>query len=317
MNLFIKPALAAGLFLFSSLAWADNPKWAEQQFPFQQKMNMDVIYDVTHTDPENLVAKIQSYGVQILRVKTPHPQQALNPLLKAVPEASEDLLKKAEFQDSYEGRLIHAHNSCCDVQQDTILIRDTALSYTLIHEFMHAQLQSATGDYNHDEPEKKFAADFRKLNFYQRRLYDDPYSLLNPLWRRDILAAQQDVASGLFSLMQAGQSQEAIIEKVLSRYIDEKSPYYVAERRKNGLSYGEQRINNAIDIFNNVHASQSFTAETVANLLVEIKSGNIPKDKATLTEDEAKKFATASEKLAQELEHIKTQILEMKAFFVK
>jgi hypothetical protein len=280
-------------------------------------MNMDIIFDVTHVEPINLVAKIQSYGVRILRVKTANPQLPLNSLLISLPEASEDLLKKAEFQETYEGRLIHAHNSCCDVAQDTILIRDTALSYTLIHEFMHAQLRSATNDQSHDEPEKKFAADFRKLNFYQRRLFDDPYSLLNPLWRRDILAVQQDVASGLFALMQTGQSQEAIIEKVLSKYIDEKSPYYVAERRKNGLSYGEQRINNSIDVFNNIHSSQSFTSETVANLLLEIKSGNIPQDKATLTEAEAKIFAEESANLAAELEAIKVQILEMKAFFVK
>lgn len=316
MKFFAKPLLGSVL-LFSSLSFADNPKWAEHQFPFQQKMNMDVIYDVTHTSPDKLVAKIQSYGVRILRVKTESPKEPINSLLKDLPEASEELLKKAEFQDTYEGRLIHAHNSCCDVSEDTILIRDTALSYTLIHEFMHAQLQSATGDHSHDEPEKKFAADFRKLNFYQRRLFDDPYSLLNPLWRRDILAAQKDVAGGLFDLMQAGQSQEAIIEKVLSKYIDEKSPYYVAERRKNGLSYGEQRINNSIDIFNNVHASQSFTAETVANLLEEIKAGNIPKDKATLTEAEAKAFAEESAKLAKDLEVIKAQILQMKAFFVQ
>ena len=316
MNLFTKLVYSSA-FLFSSFGLADNLKWSEQQFPFQQKMNMDVVYDITHTPPENLVAKIESYRIKILLVKTSNPQQAINPLLKSLPEAPQDLLKKAEFQDTYEGRMIHAHNSCCDVSQDTILIRDTALSYTLIHEFMHAQLQSVTGQYKHDEPEKKFAADFRKLNFYQRRLYDDPYSLLNPLWRRDILAVQKDVASGLFDLMQAGQSQEAIIEKVLSKYIDEKSPYYVAERRKNGLSYGEQRINNSIDIFNNINSSQTFTAETVANLLLEIKSGNIPKDKATLSEEEAKQFAAESAKLAQDLETIKSQILEMKAFFVK
>jgi hypothetical protein len=316
MKLFTQ-TLFGSFLIFSSLAFADHPKWAEHQFPFQQKMNMDIIYDVTHTAPEKLVAKIQSYGVRVLRVKTSKPQEPINSLLKNIPEASKELLKKAEFQETYEGRLIHAHNSCCDVSQDTILIRDTALNYTLIHEFMHAQLLSAKGDHSHDEPEKKFAADFRKLNFYQRRLFDDPYSLLNPLWRRDILAVQKDVASGLFDLIHAGQSQEAIIEKVLSKYIDEKSPYYVAERRKNGLSYGEQRINNSIDIFNNIHTSQNFTSETVANLLLEIKSGNIPKDKATLTEDEAKIFAEESAKLAQELEGIKAHILEMKDFFVK
>jgi hypothetical protein len=79
--------------------------------------------------------------------------------------------------------------------------------------------------------------------------------LLNPLWRRDIAVALREVAALLFDRLRIGQSQEAIVEKLLADCIDEGSPYFDATRRVQGRRYGEAMIDNAIDVFNTLNAA--------------------------------------------------------------
>ena len=136
--------------------------------------------------------------------------------------------------------------------------------------------------------EARFRATFRRLVIYQSRLYDDAYKLLDPLWRRNILAAQADVAKDLFGRIRLGQSQEAIVEKVLSVYIDERNPFFDVELRAQGLQYGEAAINNAIDMFNELNDSAVFVEDAVRNLRQSLRDGSIEAgESVALTDDEA------------------------------
>ena len=304
-----------GALCLSQTVLADNPRWMEKEMPFDQLLNMETVYNITHTAPDKLVAAINAVGVAVLRVPSENPTKSLNSNFAGIPVASPELIKKAGFQETYEGRMIDSGNPCCQLKQDTILIRDTALNYTLVHEFLHSQLKAKSGQHN-DALEDQFAMAFRRLTFYQKRIYDNSFQMQSPLWRRDMLAAQNEVADMLTARIQIGQSQEAIIEKVLARYIDQNNPLYDAERQKQGLKYGEVMINNAIDMFNALHESVTFNKDTVKNLRDAIVSGDLKVSGSDrLTDADAADYAKQSETILKKMDPAKEKILAIKQFF--
>jgi hypothetical protein len=148
-----------------------------------------------------------------------------------------------------------------------------------------------------------------------RRLYDDPYRLLKPLWRRDILAAQADVAADLFGRIRIGRSQEAIVEKLLSRYVDERSPYFDAVRRDQGRQYAEAMINNAIDIFNAVQRSTAFVAQAVGNLRAALLRKEIEPDQdSRLSDDDVAAVQRSTEAVARQLAVVRAEIQVLRDF---
>ena len=48
--------------LLPMAAQADLPQWAYRTFPFAQALNVDAVYDVTHSKPENLINTIRRWG---------------------------------------------------------------------------------------------------------------------------------------------------------------------------------------------------------------------------------------------------------------
>ena len=309
--------LFSGVLFLSVIAHADSARWTQKNFPFKQSLNMDMVYELTTTSPAQLIAKMNKLGVKVLVIKSDKSVKKLNPLFKNLEVASDELLNKAEVQQSYEGRMIGKANPCCSLKQDTILIRDTALTYTLIHEFMHANLtaDSSSGEL---DLETEFSVNFRRLTFYQQRVFNNAFELLNPLWRRDMLSAQAGVVDLLFARIQMGQSQEAIIEKVLEKYIDRNNQYFDKARQEQGLKYGELMIDNAIDIFNSVDASIKFCQTTVANLRAALAAGQINKsEEPKLDQAAAEAYDKSAKELIQRLEKVKTEILLLKEMYKK
>jgi len=299
-------------------ARADPPAPRWRTFPFAQKLDMTIVDEVVRSAPAQLLAAIARRDVEVRLVRTAAPDRPLNPLLAALPEASADLIERAEFLDTYEGRVILRGNPYCEVARDTILIRDTASSYTLLHEFVQSQLLPVEECRDDGDIELRFNVDLRRLVLYQRRLHDDPYRLLDPQWRQDILAAQVAVADQLFRRIQIGQSQEAIVEKVLGAAVDEQSPYHDAARRAQGRRYAEAMIDNAIDVFNTVESSVAFVQETVANLRGEILAGRItPTGSVRLTEQDAQAAWQAGRGLEQSLARVRAEILVLKQFHLQ
>ncbi len=289
------------------------PRW--RVFPFAQKLDMAVVDEVLHTAPAELLAAIARHGVEVRLVRSAAPDRPLNPLLATLPEAAADLVQRAEFLETYEGRVILRGNPFCRVPRDTILVRDTASSYTLLHEFVHVRLQPSEECGDEGDIELQFNVDLRRLLLYQRRLLDDPYRLLDPQWRQDILAAQAAVADKLFRRIQIGHSQEAIVEKVLSVAVDERSPYHDAARRAQGLRYAQAMIDNAIDLYNTVESAVAFVQEAVANLREEVRAGRIEATGTLrLTETDAQSAARAGRDIGQTLARVRAEMLVLKQF---
>jgi hypothetical protein len=158
----------------------------------------------------------------------------------------------------------------------------------------------------------------RRLDIYKKALFFEPSNLLNPLWRRDILAAEKDRIDMLFVRIQMGQSQEAIIEKTLSKYIDSKSPYFDSDREKEGRLYGEIMINNVIDIFGSVFECLNWTRNTVVNYGAEIKNESLkPQIGDLLTGPQVKSFAEASSEMLKQLDALKIEIEKLKEFYTR
>ncbi|HWU44473.1 MAG TPA: hypothetical protein VN132_13575 [Bdellovibrio sp.] len=307
-------------FLFSAvviICFASIGHTETLDFPFQQTLDMKTVREVTAAGPSDLLSVIKRHGVRVLVVKSKTTDEEKNILLEGIEAATADLIKKAEFSDTAEGRMIVKANPCCDLDQDTLLVRDTASNYTIIHEFLHSQLHAKGEGYK--DVETSFATNFRRMNFYQKRIFDDPFQLINPLWRRDMSQVQGDVLKEAFARIQMGQSQEAIIEKVLSQYIDEDSIYYNKARRDEGQQYGQAMINNAIDVYNSLNTSIWFCGDTVKNLREEILNGDIPDAESAqqLDEQAAKNYAATTADLSQKLEAVKAEILRLKEFYEK
>lgn len=295
---------------------ADLAQWAHQTFPFAQALNVNAVYEVTHSTPERLIETIHRWGGDVRLVRSEAPVLPLNPLLAGLPLAAPELLRQAGFLESYEGQVFHGSSDFCAAGRSLILIRDTAQSYTLIHEFVQSLLRPVCATEPDDLLETRFGTAFRRLVIYQRHLYDDPYRLLNPLWRRDILAAQTDVAKDLFDRLRIGQSQEAIVEKVLSLYIDEHSPFFDAGRRAQGLQYGEIMINNAIDICNALDGSVVFVEESVRNLRQAMRDGHVqPGHGVALTDDDEATVVGSVREVQTRLAVVQAELQVLKRFY--
>ena len=311
-------SVLASALLLPQGARADRPQWILQTFPFDQALDMEAVYQVSHSPPHRLIETIRRWGVDLLLVRSQAPARPLNPLLADLPPATPELLRSAGFQDSYEGLVVHAGRTDCARDQTTIFIRDTASSYTLIHEFVQSRLRPLCPGVSDEVLEARFGAAFRRLKVYQRRLYDDPFRLLNPQWRRDILSAQSDVAADLYDRIRLGQSQEAIVEKVLGLYIDERNPYFDAARREQGRVYGELMINNAIDLFNAVHQSVVFVEETVVQLGRSLRNGDITAGEGiALTDEDQLSVVRSATDVKARLERVRTELDRLRRFYLQ
>lgn len=306
----------AGVLLLPLGVRADPPKWAFQTFPFEQKLNMNAVYEVAHSPPEHLIETIGRWGADVLVVRSTEPTGPMNHLLAGLPLAAPELVRQEQFFDTYEGLVIQADSPACAKDRPTILIRDTAPSYTLIHEFVHSQLQPLCAGAPDGALEMRFGAAFRRLLLYQERLQNDPFKLLQPLWRQDILAAQTDVAQDLFGRIRIGQSQEVIVEKLLSRYIDERSPFFSATRREQGLAYGALMIDNAIEMHNTLKMSVVFVDTVVNQLGRALREGSIlPGKGGSLTENDEAHVARTASDIEARLELVRAELEVLMLFF--
>lgn len=284
--------------------------------PFGQQLDMALVRRVVQAPPDRLVPTLLELGLQLRRVARNDPARVPNPHLQGLPMADGELLRAAEFQDSYEGRLVCSRPDGCPLGRDTILIRETASDYTLLHEFVQSLLSPVSRSEPDDAVEARFAAAFRRLTVYQRRLFDDPYRLLDPRWRRDIAAAQLDAARDLYARIRLGQSQEAIVERLLALLIREGSPYHDAARREQGRLYGERMVNNAIDLFNLVQASNAFVREAVANLLAAARGGELePGPGEAIDEGDVAAAARHAETVEALLQPVRAELEVLKRFY--
>src|SRR3989338_2757560 len=303
------------LFWIPVFAFADSVSQANHQFPFEQQINLNTVYDTTHSKPHELLEIIKSHGIEIQVVKSDKKNSThINPLFKSYPFAKLDLLKKAEFDVDTVGMFLSKDNGCCENQNDLILIRDTALTYDLIHEFLHSQL--FVNGRNKDRVGDQFYMAHRTLNFRQQKIAGDMANLADSRWRKDILDSCQTYIDLLYRKLQESQTEEAIIEKLLAKYIDDKNIYTNVERRKMGLKYAENSINNAVDMFNMINQYLRVNKGTVISLREAIVNQKlIPEFDQKLSESETKDFVHQTDKLLLTLDPIKKEILKLQDFF--
>jgi len=284
--------------------------------PFAQQVDLDVVDELARTPPRILLTRIAGLGIDVKRVPSARPARPANPLLAGLPVADERLQQQAEFRDSYEGRSIPARAACCGLERATVLIRDTASTYTLLHEVVHLLIVPADGAPVRADLETRFAVAFHRLNVYQRRLYEDPWRLLDPLWRRDIARAQREVTALLFDRLRIGQAQEAIVEEVLAECIDERSPYFDAARRAEGRRYGEAMIDNSVDVFNALNASMEFCDDAVRQLRADLAAGRLDEVPRTgLSAQDQEAFTAELREVRQELARVRTEIESLKRIY--
>lgn len=319
LGLMLRAWLLAGLVLLAGPLPARSstppPTPALQTFPFSQALDLRAVVEATASPPHAVLATLARWGVDVRVVPAAEGVALRNPVLAGVPAASPELLRQAEFRDSYEGRLVCRGDRCCGLARDTILIRETAPTYTLLHEFIHALLRplcpAASAD---DEIEQRFGSAHRRLQLYQRRLLDDPFRLLDPHWRRDILAAQTDVVSDLYDRIRLGQSQEVIAEVLLARHIIEGNPYHDRRRREEGQRYAVAMVDNAIDLFNQVETSIAFVDEAVRHLRAELSAGRIERgDGVQLDDEQAIQVAIELARLRERLAPTREALQQLKA----
>lgn len=118
-------ALAAMLALVApSQAHPDTPASRWLALPFAQRLDMDPLREVTRSPPEQLLATIERFEVDLRVVRSAAAGKPLNPLLSGLPAAPAELVRQADFRDSYEGRVILRGAACCALARDTTLIRD-------------------------------------------------------------------------------------------------------------------------------------------------------------------------------------------------
>ncbi len=283
--------------------------------PFAQQLDVGLVRTLAHLPPQALLPRIAGLGIELQRVPSATAERPANPLLLALPVAEPGLLPRAGFEASTQGRAIPRAAECCGMARDTVLIRDTASTYTLLHEVAHLLIQPL-GMPPRVDVEQRFAAAFHRLSVYQRRLYDEPARLLDPRWRRDILSAQREAAELLHDRIRIGQSQEAIVEQVLGRCIDETSPYRDAARREEGWRYGLAMVDNAVDVFNTLHASIEFCDDTVQHLHGDLAAGRLTlPEGGALDAGEVAAYAEAARSLRQTLAGTREAIEALKRFY--
>jgi hypothetical protein len=286
------------------------------QVPFDQQVDVQAVNMLAHEAPQRLLARIAGMGIDVKRVPGVVPGRPTNPLLAGLPVADPRLLEQAEFRDGYEGRSIPRNAPCCTNERDMVLIRETASTYTLLHEVAHLLIVPSDGIRPYPDLELRFSLAYRRLQVYQRRLYDDPWRLLDPTWRRDIHDAQRELAGMLFDRLRIGQSQEAIVEQVLAGCIDERSPYFDPARREEGRRYGTAMIDNAIDVFNSLNASVEHSDATVRHLRDDIAAGRlaeVPDGRLSALEQQA--FAAAAQEVRHTMARARAEIEALKRFY--
>lgn len=312
--------VVSSVLFLSAQTFASENNNSVQEFPFELSLDTKVIEKIVSSDPKQLVKTIKSLGIDIVLASDPENTsgQKKNPHFSSLPRATKKLLNDAEFiLNEDEGQVVNSSDPCCSLKHNTIIILDTALDYTLIHEFMHLQLKPQKPS-QFPNLQSEFKSASRRLSFYQMKLMGNPENLLSPLWRRDMIAAQIPVAERLHDLIQAGLSQEGIIEKTLARLIPKTNPYYNKERQTKGLAYGESRINAAIDLYNNLHQSATWCRNTVEGLKQSLDSGDLELNPETgdhLTSEELAAFTAEMNGVIQKIEPVKEQILKLKAFY--
>ena len=291
------------------------PPGACTPVPFAQQVDVEAVRALAHESPDRLLARIDRLGIDVRRVPAAVPGRPVNPLLAGLPLADPSLLEQAEFRDGYEGRSIPGGAQCCGPGRDTVLIRETASTWTLLHEVVHLLIVPTDGFVARADLEQRFSLAWHRLTVYQRRLYDDPWRLLDPRWRRDIVDAQREVALLLFDRLRIGQSQEAIVEQVLAGCIDERSPYFDAARRDEGARYGTAMIDNAIDVFNTLNASVEHTDATVRHLRDDVAAGVLkqgPDRRLSAADRDA--FVAAQREVREAMARTRKEIEALKRF---
>lgn len=284
--------------------------------PFAQQVDVRTVAALAHEAPERLLARIDRLGIDLRRVPGGVPGRSVNPLLATLPAADPRLLGLAEFRDGYEGRSIPRAVLAGGPARDTVLIRETASTWTLLHEVVHLLIVPSDGFVPRADLELRFSLAFHRLQVYQRRLYDDPWRLLDPRWRRDIVDAQQEVATLLYDRLRIGQSQEAIIERVLEGCIDARSPYFDAARRDEGRRYGTAMIDNAIDVFDTLNASVEHTDATVRQLADDVAAGRLPQGPdRRLAAADREAFALAQRDVRMSLARTREEIDALKRYY--
>lgn len=284
-------------------------------YPFALALDLDVVRSLVHLPPDRLLAGIRERGIDVLRVPAKDAAHVPNPLLLALPIAPPALLVQAGFLDTYQGRAIPAASECCTLVRDTVLIREDATTYTLLHEVVHLLIVPADGHAFRADVELRFDTALRRLTVYQRRLCDDPWRLMQPAWRRDILVAQREVAELLYDRLRIGQSQEAVVETVLRDCLGHGSPYFDAPRRDEGRRYVIAMVDNAVDVFNHLHASLVFCADAVAHLREEVVAGRARQDAVDrLTASDAVAFAAENQVIRERMQASREAIEVLKRF---
>jgi hypothetical protein len=286
--------------------------------PFAQQIDLASVKALARETPEGLLDRIDRLGIDVRRVPAATPDRPANPLLARLPAADAGLLERAEFQSGYEGRAIPLAGLSGGTERDLVLIRETASTYTLLHEVVHLLIVPSDGFVLRADLEMRFSLGLHRLQVYQRRLYDDPWRLLEPLWRRDVVDAQRDVAALLYDRLRIGQSQEAIVERVLAECVDDDSPWLDPARRQEGRRYGTAMIDNAIDVFNAVNGSVEHTAETVRQLRVDVAAGRLPQDAARrLSAADARAFLDAQQTVREALARTRDEIEALKRYYAR
>ncbi len=280
------------------------------KLPFNHSIDIKKVRALTRSKPEKLLSVIEAMGIDVQLYKS---GKELNPMYSGLKYADQALIQVGEFEKSYEGRFLSKSNPEYQLKKDVIILKDNALPYTLIHEVMHSMLSS------HPTIDFDFLVKFKTFQFRQRKTYNENfYNLLIPQWREDILSAQEAVIPLVYGSIQNIQSQEAIIEKILAKEISKSSPYYQELRRLKGLRFGEMRINNAIDVFNEVHGA----IQSGKDAIIHLREGL---DKKELTQDgpynlnhiDTNVYVRRSDAMLSELLKVKDEILKLKKFYAE
>jgi hypothetical protein len=285
---------------------------------FNQTLDLNLVEKVVNLPATKLQNFIASFGVEIKKVKvTGEAKRVFNPIIASAPEASEQELEAIVWSTEYEGRFVEAKNLCCDLAKDTIFLREDALTYTLIHQFLYSQIDYL-GQAVPNDVEKKYNLASRTHDFRFHKLFENPLNMLNPLWRRDIMSAQLDLVMTLNDRIRVTQAQEVIIELTLFQLIKPGNPYYNEVRQEEGVKYVEAMINNAITVFNSIHYSLDWTRNTLTELYEAIKKEDIiVREEEKISDEDFEAFLTHVNRSMMTLEPIKNEILNMKQVYTQ
>jgi len=285
---------------------------------FQQSIDTHLLETIVKLQPIYLKKFIEDRGVDIKKIKTTGDiRRVLNPVLGNVPVATEAELAAIGWQKDYEARFIKARNPCCKLKRDTIFIREDAKSYSLIREFLYSQIRNSGGEVS-EEIEQLYNRASRVHDFRLRKIIENPINLLNPLWRRDIVNAQEEVISLVANRIKVTQAQEAIIELSLYQYIKPGNIYFDFKRQKEGIRYTEAMINNAITVFNNIYFSLDWTKNTITDIYQAIKNEDlIVREAEKISDEEYQIFIARNQLMLDSLEPIKNEIIKMKQIYTQ